>query len=278
MLICDAQVHIWAEERPGRPWPADGKARAHRPTPLGAEELLREMDAAKVDRAILVPPSWEGDYNDLALQAAADYPDRFAAMGRLDLANPEAAAAEIPRWRDQPGMLGVRVTFLAPEHKAWLASGALEPFWAAAEAADVPLMVLPPDQIPEFEAVARRHPKLRLVVDHLAMTSSRKDAAAFASVRDLLPLADCPNVAVKASALPCYTTESYPFPSVRPHIEAVFDAFGADRMFWGTDLSRLPCSYGEAISHFTETLPALDKAALNRVMGAAICDWLGWPY
>jgi L-fuconolactonase len=49
MMICDAQVHIWARETPERPWPIDGPKRAHRPIPLEADELLREMDAAGVD-------------------------------------------------------------------------------------------------------------------------------------------------------------------------------------------------------------------------------------
>jgi predicted TIM-barrel fold metal-dependent hydrolase len=195
-------VRIWAHETPERPWPIDGPKRAHLPIPLEADELLREMDAAGVDRAILVPPSWEGDYNDVALRAAANHPDRFAVMDRLDLSQPGAPAA-LPKWRDQPGMLGIRLTFLSDIHKAWLAKGALDAFWRAAEAAEIPLMVLPPDQIPAIVEIAKRHPKLKLIIDHLAMTSIRIGAAASGTVKDILPLADCPNVAVKASALPC---------------------------------------------------------------------------
>ncbi len=33
------------------------------------------MGKAGVDRAILVPPSWEGDRNDVALEAAQAHPD-----------------------------------------------------------------------------------------------------------------------------------------------------------------------------------------------------------
>ncbi|MGZ0190419.1 MAG: amidohydrolase family protein, partial [Alphaproteobacteria bacterium] len=224
---------------------------------------------------ILVPPSWEGDYNDVALRAAANHPDRFAVMGRLDLSQPAAPAA-LPQWRDQPGMLGIRLTFLSDTHKAWLATGALDAFWKAAEAAEIPLMVLPPDQIPAIVEIANRHPKLKLIIDHLAMTSTRQDAAAFGTVKDTLPLADCQNVAVKASALPCYTTEPYPYAGIRPHIEKIYNAFGPARTFWGTDFSRLPCTYREGVTHFTETLPFLDASAQEQVMGAAICDWLGW--
>jgi hypothetical protein len=40
------------------------------------------MDAAGVDHAIIIPPLWEGDRNDLAMGAALLHPDRFAVMGR----------------------------------------------------------------------------------------------------------------------------------------------------------------------------------------------------
>ena len=43
------------------------------------------MAAAGVDRAVIVPPSWEGDRNDLALAAAQAHPDKFAVMGRPPL-------------------------------------------------------------------------------------------------------------------------------------------------------------------------------------------------
>jgi len=34
------------------------------PVPFSKDDLLREMDAAGVQRAVLVPPSWEGERND----------------------------------------------------------------------------------------------------------------------------------------------------------------------------------------------------------------------
>ena len=73
---------------PGR-WQA---ALAHCPTPLGKDELLRDMEAADVDHAIIVSPSWEGARNDLAMEAALLHPDRFAVMGRLAIERPRVAA------------------------------------------------------------------------------------------------------------------------------------------------------------------------------------------
>jgi predicted TIM-barrel fold metal-dependent hydrolase len=75
MTVIDAQIHVWSAETPERSWRSGGAARVHRPTLLGKDELLREMDAAGVDRAIIVPLSWEGDRNHLAMAAALSHPE-----------------------------------------------------------------------------------------------------------------------------------------------------------------------------------------------------------
>ena len=68
------------------------------------------MDAAGVRRAVLVPPAFEGDRNDVVIAAAQKYPARLGAMGRLALNRPESREA-IRTWRDSPGMLGIRQSF-----------------------------------------------------------------------------------------------------------------------------------------------------------------------
>src|SRR6185436_6939228 len=118
----DAQVHIWAADRPDRPWPAGRAAQAQKPYPVTKEMVLTAMDEAGVDRAVLIPPSWEGDYNDLALEAARLHPQRFAVMGRLPLASPESRSL-IGHWKDETGMLGIRVTFHVDAHRRWLFDG-----------------------------------------------------------------------------------------------------------------------------------------------------------
>jgi L-fuconolactonase len=56
----------------------------------------------------------------------------------------------------------------------------------------------------------------------------------------------------------------------------VFDAFGPKRTFWGTDWSRLPCSYRQSITMFTDEMSWLKGEDLDWVMGRAVCEWIGW--
>ena len=195
-------------------------------------------------------------------------------MGRPPLSVPDPAALD--HWREQPGMLGIRVTSAGEGSRAVFTEPAGEWLWGAAERNRLPAMVSPPGLLPAIDRLAERHPGLRLVIDHLALSRAAKDEGAFADLANLLALAKRPNVAVKASALPRYSSEAYPYPRLHPYLRRVFDAFGPRRMFWGTDLTGIPCTYRQAITLFTEELPWLAGEDLEWVMGRAVCEWLGW--
>jgi predicted TIM-barrel fold metal-dependent hydrolase len=276
MMIVDSQLHIWAADTPERPWPPGEAARAHQPTPLTAERLLEQMDAAGVTRAILVPPSWEGDRNDVVLAAAQRYPDRFAVMGRISLEAPESRAEFLPLVRTE-GMRGLRFTFHTEKQQKLLTGGAADWLWPAAAAAGVPLMVHAPHSLHLIDAVAGRHPNLRLVIDHLGLMRPNVDHAAFAHLSEVLALAKRPNIAVKASAVTDYSSEPYPFPILHGYLRQVFDAFGPKRMFWGSDISRVRQPYRQMITLFTEELAWLGEDDKAWIMGRGLCEWLNWP-
>ena len=93
---------------------------------------------------------------------------------------------------------------------------------------------------------------------------------------DLIALARFPNIAVKATGAPGYCSGPYPFGSMHPYLQQIYDAFGPARMFWGTDISKMPCSWKECVEMFTERLPWLAKEDLPQIMGEAVCAWWGW--
>ncbi|MGZ5161393.1 MAG: amidohydrolase family protein [Burkholderiales bacterium] len=280
MLIVDSQVHIWGADTPERPWPVPPAGLKAVPVhndgvPFTKDFVLGEMNRAGVDRVVIVPPSWEGERNDLALAAAREHPDRFAVMGRLDITDPDAHA-QIGRWLEQPGMLGLRFALHTPLLERPFVSGELDWVFEAAERAGIPIMVLVPHRLmPAIARVAQRHPDLKLVMDHFGLVSG-KDAEAFKDLDQLIALGKHRNVAAKATVLPFFTTDAYPYRSLHPYLRRVFDAFGPKRLFWGTDLSRLPCTYREGVTMFTEEIPWLSAGDKQWIMGRGICEWLGW--
>jgi L-fuconolactonase len=276
MTIIDAQVHIWKAESPERPYAKEDASKPHRPTPLGYEDLLHEMAAAGVDRVILVPPSWEGYRNDYALEAANKYPDRFAVMGKVPLNDP-ASKSRIATWLEQPGMRGFRISFRHSGTHSFLDDGTADWFWADCERHDIPVMIFAPFAVAKIGEIAQRHPNLRVIVDHMGLNTQWKGKDLAPGVDVLLGFARLNNVGVKLSCLPCYVDEPYPYPTLHPQIRRVVEAFGAQRLFWGTDLSQLPCSYRRAVTLFTEELSFLSAQDKEWIMGRALADWLRWP-
>ncbi len=271
MQIVDAQIHTWGTGLPSN--------MSHRQvTSYTPAEAIAMMDEGGVDAAVIHPPGWDPGSTDMAFKAVRDYPNRFAILGSLPLDDP-ASRERIAAWRDQPGMLGLRYTVLHEPARTWVGDGTLEWLWTEAEKAGVPIALLATDSLEDIGRIAERHPGLRLTIDHLGgrggMTTL-KDHAAMAHMKRLLALAKHPNVGVKVTGAPGYSAEAYPFPIMQGYVRQIFDAFGPHRVFWGTDITKMPCSWRQCVTMFTEAMPWMSEADKELVMGKALCAWWGW--
>lgn len=274
-LIVDSQVHLWTANTPDRPW-APG-ARPQLPEPFTIERLVPMMDEAGVDRVVIVPPTLEGTRLDYAQQAVKRYPGRFAIMGRIALNDP-GTARRFPTWREQPGVLGIRLN-IASEQAAWITGGTADWFWPAAEKAGIPVMFLTTGQTPLFGQIAERHPQLTLIIDHMGVSSETVSKKMIpAAIDQSVGLAKYPNVSVKLLSSPLFSTEPYPFRDVTPHIRRLFDAYGPQRCYWGTDITNsfAKATYRQRVTHFTEELDFLSESDKDWIMGRALLARLRW--
>ena len=222
------------------------------------------MDQANVDRALIHPVLWDPDSNELAIEAVRKYPNRFAIMGWVSVDDPNSRDF-VAHWKGRPGMLGLRFYFNERHKREWMTDGSLDWLWPAAALF-----------LPTVGQIAERHPGLRLIVDHMAVPPGSRGESAYRFQPELLALAKYPNVAVKATGQPGYAEDAYPFRSFHEHLHHCFDAFGPNRMFWGTDITRMPCSWRQCVTVFTDELPWLQSRDLELVMGESLCNWAGW--
>ncbi len=272
MLIVDSQVHLWR----------NGRMSAHhrQVTGYSAEDALAELATGGVECAVIHPPTGVGESpNALAVEAVRRYPDRFCILGHFDLLAPDREEI-VARWRERPGMLGFRYSFSQPHEKGRWTDGSLDWFWAACEKADLRVGLLASgEHIKVVGKIAERHPGLRLHIDHIGRGGGRstvKDDAAYADLADMLALARLPNVGVKLSGAPSTSTQPYPCRNIHGYLQRIVEAFGPGRCFWGTDITRMPCTYRQCVTMFTEEMPWLKGRDLEQVMGLAFIDWLGW--
>jgi len=151
-------------------------------------------------------------------------------------------------------------------------------FWPEAEKYDIPLMLFAPGQNAVFTEIARTHPNLRMIIDHMNL-NREKDDDAVATIESLIPMAEFPNVSVKVSSIPLYSTEPYPYRNLHPVLERLIRAFGPERSFWGTDLTRIWAlieSYRQCVTVFTEEMDFLSADDLEWVMGKGLTRFLRW--
>src|ERR671923_296678 len=207
---------------------------AHRQvTSFTTQEALSMMNEGGVDAAVIHPPGWDPNSTEMAFKAVRDYPGRFAILGSFPLNQPD-------------------------------------------ERARVPIAMLATDSLAHIGRIAERHPGLRLTIDHLGGRgglTTLKDDAAMEHMPQLVKLAKHPNVGVKATGAPGYCSGPYPFRSMHTYLRQIYDAFGPARMFWGTDITKMPCSWRQCVTMFTEELPWLSERDKELVMGQAVCAW-----
>jgi predicted TIM-barrel fold metal-dependent hydrolase len=175
-------------------------------------------------------------------------------------------------------VLGIRLN-IAVDQAAWLTDGTADWFWPAAEKAGIPVMFLTTGQTPLFARIAERHPQLILIIDHMGVSSEAvKNKTLPVAIDQSAALAKYPNVSVKLSSTPLFSSAPYPFRDVTPHIRRLFDAYGPRRCYWGTDVTNsfAKASYRQRVTHFTEELDFLSEDDKDWVMGRAIVERLGW--
>jgi predicted TIM-barrel fold metal-dependent hydrolase len=272
MQIIDSQIHIWQ----------NGRMSAHhrQVDTYSIEDAVAEMKTAGVDGAVIHPPSALGEaVNVYAEEAVRRYPGKFCILGHMDLLSPDRDRI-VANWRKRTGMLGFRFTFNQPNQQTWWTDGSLDWFWAACEKQDLRVGLLASgDQMAALGKIAARHPALKLHIDHIGRGGGGKgvvDDAVFADLGNMLALARLPNVAVKLSGAPSYSSAPYPYRNIHGYLQQIIDAFGPERCFWGTDITRMPCSYRQCVTMFTEEMPWLKGRDLELVMGGAVVNWLGW--
>lgn len=273
----DAQVHVWKESTPERPWNTKYADNPHGPANMPAEVVATDMDDAGVSAAIVVPTSFEGDRNDLALEASHNFPERFRMHGRFPLDDSAVAPIISDALRD-PAMLGLRLTFNAAA-STWLDDDTLEWFWEFASEESIPVSLYPLEHhLPLIGEVAHRYPRVKITIDHLATSIAKYGFDTFDRINQLEPLGRYTNVAVKASALPVSFPTTYSAELVATLMGRLLDWFGPKRIFWGSDYTRMhkPADYGETLQLFRQGIAELPDAEQRLLLGEGVREWFDW--
>jgi predicted TIM-barrel fold metal-dependent hydrolase len=247
--IIDAQLHEpalsleWADADTETRWAAL------------LEAQLAFMAAVGVDKAVLFPIEHEW-----GVWACERVPDRFAFVPMITPPGvPGGIKVDDPRfgelvahWRATPACVALRMMHTLPgrlfagagaDAAPWVSDVDMyEPLFAACLEHHFPLFMSTAGALDGPAEVVRRHPELVVIVDHLGMRQNPTFGLDDPPLRDLprlLALAELPNVHVKVSGVPTLSSTGYPFEDLWDGLDQVLRAFGAERLMWGSDISRV---------------------------------------
>ncbi len=278
MSRVDAHLHFWHLARGDYHWltPAAGPLyRDFAPADIAATLAARDIGAAVAVQA--APTEAETRY----LFALARAEPRIAAVvGWTDFEAADAGARIAALHRDGAGRLqGLRPMVQDIADPGWLAHPELDAAFEALIAHDLAFDALVrPRHFPALQARLRRHPALRVVIDHAGKPDIAGDG--FAAWADgLAALAAHPGVHCKLSGLLSEAGPGAGADALAPYVAQLFACFGPQRLMWGSDWPVLTArhAYGEWLALATALVRAQDATAEAAVFAATAIDFYRLP-
>jgi L-fuconolactonase len=228
----DSHQHFWQLARGDYGWLTSDLAAIYRDhTPEDLEPLLA---TAGIERTVLVQAAPTVAETDFLLRLAEATPFVAGVVGWVDC---EAfdAAHRIAALAARPKLLGLRPMIQDLPDDRWMLSDAVAP--AIDAMADEGLTfdaLIQPRHIPILREFTARYPGLDIVIDHAAkpdIASGGFDDWA----RDIRALAAETRLVCKLSGLVTEAAPGWSVETLRPYVEVLVEAFGDDRLMWGSD-------------------------------------------
>lgn len=271
--IIDPHVHVWKNDL-RYPWPAE---LANPPMEDALpEELRRMMRQHGVARTVIVHVihyQWDCRY---AGDVIREHPEQFMGVCRVDPESPEAVE-QLDHWVRDYGFHGVRLSPAAGPGGDWINDRAqMEAIFSRTAEHGIPMCILCPiTRIPEVERVIERHhERLDICIDHMADCPIDEPD----ELKKLLRLARYPRVYVKISHLWSLSREAYPYRDTHEQARRLYDAFGPERLMWGTDwpLVEQYCGYGKVLALYRDEIDFFTDEDRRWILGGTARKL--WPF
>jgi predicted TIM-barrel fold metal-dependent hydrolase len=268
--IVDIHPHIISDDESRYPSaPLFGKRSdwsKERPTTV--ETLIAAMDEAGVARAAVVHSSTTyGFDNSYVVDGCAKYAERLVAVGSVDVL--QADAPQVIRGWAERGLAGLRL-FTGGSTKDFDPSELDDPrsfpAWELCGELGLPMCIQTgPIGLPQVTALARRFPNVRIVLDHLARPEVA-DGAPYAKAQSLFDLAELPNIYLKLTPR-IFGDVKKDQASAETFFPRVVDAFGAQRLAWGSNYPTSPGTLADILATAQAGLACLSEADRAWIFG-----------
>lgn len=272
----DAHQHLWELDVVPQPW-LDGPEFIPIRRDFTVVDYVSES-GAHVDRSVLVQTVGLEHETPLFLAAAACTERIGGVVGWVDLTAPDVAArlAALRQRVDGQWLVGIRHQVQGEPDPRWLCRDDVRAGLRSVGAAELvyDLLTIPAQLRAAIETAAELD-EVTFVVDHLSKPPIASGGLEpWAS--EIRELARLPNVACKLSGM---VTEAdwatWTVEDLRPYAEVVLDAFGPERVMFGSDwpVCLLAASYAEVLDATSQLLAGCIEAERAEVMGGTATRW-----
>lgn len=268
----DPHVHFWVPGKNDLFWMVDAIKPALNHTFL-PPDVKKHLDRNNIEGVVKVQAGRTHADNGWWLELADEYPYVLGVIGWVDFTNPSQAAEWLDEFSENPKFLGVRPMLEEEPDVDWVLQESVQKTIATIAERDLILELLVfPRHLKHVPDIARRHPDLRININHLA-----KPAVPNGTLDDwkrgMAAIAECPNVVFKVSALvemwnafnEGWTVEA----AVAPFVQFIRAEAGIDRLIWASDwpVVLMAGDYDDAIESTLEGIGALSADEEGKLFG-----------
>jgi len=262
----DAHHHFWNLESGLYAWPASAEAVFHRTfTP---DDLAPEVHATGIDATVVVQSADSLADTDAMIAAAYEHDWIAGVVGWLPLADRAASEAALEARAGR--LCGVRHLIHWDADPEWLTRPQVQPGLALLAEQGLPFDVVAvfPRHLPNVPAIADAHRDLVMIIDHLAKPPFRGDGWEL-WVEAIRRAAARSNVFAKISGLDTAAGPGWIVDELRPAWDVALDAFGPDRLLFGTDwpVCRLVSTYRDVVTATQALVAELTTSEQDRILG-----------
>lgn len=269
--VIDSHLHCFAGKDDPR-FPYHDKAPYRPEKALTPESLLKLMDGAGVDHAVVVHPEpYQDDHR--YLEHCLKVGGKRLKGTCLVFADQPRSVEQLPKLAKALPVVAVRIHAYAPERLPPFGKPELRALWK--QAADLGLAVqlhFEPRHAPGFEPLIKEFKDTKVIIDHLGrpMQGTPREHAVVVAWSKL------PNVYMKLSAIP--SEREYPHRDIKPIVKQLVDAYGADRLLYGGgfDEKATAATYKAARERVRSFLAHFSEADQARVLGGTAARLFGF--
>ena len=253
----DAHVHVWTPDEARFPRDPCYSEPPAVPASFTPERMLDIARPLGVKRIVLIQMSFYGTDNSYMLDAMKRHPSVFSGVAVVNY-DSASLGGEMTRLASL-GVRGFRID-RGNRSSGWLETGNMLEMWRLA--AEKKLAICPlidPRSFPALDRMCTKFPNTTVVIDHMARIGI-DGVVLDEDVTALCNLARHPRIYVKISAFYALGKKEYPYTDLIPLIHALYDAYGPQRLMWGSDSPfqvETPHSYAGSLELVRERLKFL---------------------